>query len=163
MCQELWGCQEPPWPGDIWGIFRIDFVTWLMFMKCLWQIRSRELWIRQRSVVASNERGAEEGVDPCVQHTFVVSLVSPPWCWTRAWAESWMSLQRETEMALLGRGEGAQAAECLCSCLVSASVWGAHSIVVLLQEPFFVGSGPADGECPSSISLRQKDDTCAVV
>lgn len=151
-------------PGGIRGIFRIYFATWFVFIKCLCQIGSRELWVRQKGNLwypVLREEQRKEWI-PWVQHTFVASLFSPPWCWTivfvAALNEPW-----EREMCLLGRREGAQAVECLllssCECLY---LWSSqHSCAV--TRAFLSGIWLCRLRMSLSVSLNQKDDTCALV
>lgn len=50
-CRELYSCEraspvgehQGAWPDGVQSIFRIYFVKWFMFMKCLWQSHTREL------------------------------------------------------------------------------------------------------------------------
>lgn len=112
--QALWGCQEPAWPGGVRGVFRIYFVMWFMFMKCLCQTHSRELWVRQKGNLwysGMREERRKQWI-PCGQHTFVCGITCLTSLVHHSAEESleWGLRERETEMSLLGRREGVSGA-----------------------------------------------------
>lgn len=134
-------------------------------MKCSCQIRSRELWARQKGNLWYPEMREEQRKEwiPCVPsivlcHHFFCGIT----CFTSLVLDH--SIGESLEWALRDRqrwlcwGERREHRQLSvwCSYLVSAYICEAHSILLLLQEPFFVGSGPADRECPSSVFTKSE-------
>lgn len=154
-CARLFGDVRSP-PGLVASeAFSNLFFHYLFIILVYEMLVSESSKTEKQSVVSSNERRAKEGVDSlCAEHLCVLVL-------DHSIGESFVWALRETEMCW-GEGRLHRQLSVCCSYLLSAYICEAHSILVLLQEILFVGSGPADRECPSSISLNQKDDTCAL-